>query len=294
VTKLFLGIDGGGSKCRARIRDESGLKRGEADGGIANIYQDFDGAISTIVATARQALTSAGLADEALGTLHAGLGLAGAMTSEAVARVRSAQLPFARLVVDNDAYAACLGAHGGEDGGIVITGTGSAALALVGGNRHTVGGWGFLLGDDGSAAAIGRAALRRAVMAFDQLIEPSPLLDSLLDHFGRGREKLTVWARGARPRDHATFAPLVFTAARNGDPHALAIVREAAAAVDLMARSLLARGAPRLSLIGGLSQAMRPYLSQDVATSLVEPRADPVDGAIMMARRASGLAELSS
>src|SRR5438132_13575281 len=159
MAKLFLGIDGGGSKCRARIRDEGGAKRGEAEGGIANIYFDFDAALAAIVDTARAAAAEAGAN---IGELHAGLGLAGAMTSDAVARVRSAHLPFAALEVDSDAYIACLGAHGGEDGGIVITGTGSAALALVAGERHTAGGWGFLLGDDGSGAAIGRAAIRRA------------------------------------------------------------------------------------------------------------------------------------
>jgi glucosamine kinase len=289
VARLFLGIDGGGSKCRARIRDEGGRLIGQAESGGANIYQDFDAAIATILAVAREAARHGELADDAMTSLNAGLGLAGAMTSDAVARVRSAELPFHQLAVDSDAYVACLGAHGGSDGGIVIAGTGSAALALVAGTRHSLGGWGFLLGDDGSGAAIGRSAIRRAVMAFDHLSEPSPLLDSLLGHFGRGREKLTQWARTARPRDYSAFAPLVFTAARSGDKHGLAIVRDAAAAVALMARALIAHGAERLSLIGGLAQPLRPYLVEDVVAHLVEPRADPVDGAIMMARRAAGL-----
>src|SRR5947209_8046186 len=207
MARLFLGIDGGGSKCRARIRDEMGAKLGEAEGGIANIYFDFDAGIATIVDTARAAAMEAGVGIE---ELHAGLGLAGAMTSDAVTRVKSARLPFTALAVDSDAYAACLGAHGGEDGGIVIAGTGSAALALVGGERHAIGGWGFLLGDDGSGAAIGRAAIRRAVMAFDGVFVTSPLLDQLLDYFGRGPETLTQWAKTARPRDYSTFAPLVF------------------------------------------------------------------------------------
>src|SRR5437868_7139846 len=286
MARLFLGIDGGGSKCRARIRDEAGVKLGEAEGGVANVYFDFDAAIAVIIETARAAAMEAGVTIE---ELHAGFGLAGAMTSDAVARVRSARLPFPTLAVDSDAYIACLGAHKGEDGGIVIAGAGSAAVALVGGERPAIGGWGFLLGDDGSGAAVGRAAIRRAVLAFDGVIATSPLLDQLLDHFGRGREKLTQWARTARPRDYSTFAPLVFAGARSSDPHGVAIVAEAAQAVALMARKLVGGGARRLSLIGGISQPLRAYLPQDVAAHLVEPKADPVDGAIMMARRATGL-----
>src|SRR5436853_7146438 len=113
MARLFLGIDGGGSKCRARIRDENGVYRGEAEGGIANIYSDFDAAIATILDSARMAAEGAGATIE---ELHAGLGLAGAMTSDGIARVKSARLPFSSLAVDNDAYIACLGDHGGEVG----------------------------------------------------------------------------------------------------------------------------------------------------------------------------------
>ena len=70
----FLGIDGGGSRCRARIRDASGHLLGEAIGGSSNIYQDYDGALANIIATAAEA---AGKAKLKTSDLHAGLGLAG-------------------------------------------------------------------------------------------------------------------------------------------------------------------------------------------------------------------------
>jgi glucosamine kinase len=291
MAKLFIGIDGGGSKCRARIRDESGAKLGEAEGGVANLYQDFDAALAMIIETARAAAASGGARIE---ELHAGLGLAGAMTADAIERVLRAGLPFAGCTVDSDAYVACLGAHNGGDGGVVIAGTGSAALALIGGERHVIGGWGFLLGDDGSGASVGRAAIRRAVLAFDGLTESSPLLDLLLDRFGRDRGQLTTWARTARPREYSSFAPLVFDAAANKDRHGLAVVHQAADAIALMARALIARGVPRLTLIGGMARALEPYLAEDVAVRLVAPKAEPVEGAIMMARRADGFAGLPS
>ena len=145
----FLGIDGGGSRCRARIRDQNGALLAEAIGGSSNIYQDFENALCNITATAADAAKQAGLNTS---DLHAGLGLAGLVTSKSAEPIMAAQLPFASVTADNDAYAACLGAFGGRDGGIVIAGTGSIGFALIGDQRHMIGGWGFALGDHGSGA----------------------------------------------------------------------------------------------------------------------------------------------
>ena len=62
--------------------------------------------------------------------LHAGLGLAGIVTSVGAERIAEAKLPFASVIADNDAYAAWVGAFAGSDGGIVIAGTGSIGFAV--------------------------------------------------------------------------------------------------------------------------------------------------------------------
>ena len=92
----FLGIDGGGSRCRARIRDASGRMLGEAIGGSSNIYQDFDGALANIIATAAEAAAKAQLTTH---DLHAGLGLAGIVTSVGAERIVEAKLPFASVKI---------------------------------------------------------------------------------------------------------------------------------------------------------------------------------------------------
>ncbi|MFO1034120.1 MAG: BadF/BadG/BcrA/BcrD ATPase family protein [Hyphomicrobiales bacterium] len=145
--RVFLGIDGGGSKCRARLRRADGQLLAEAVGGAANIYQDFEGGLATVLAVAREAATQAGVT---LADLHAGLGLAGIVTSVGAARIAAANLPFASVTADNDAFAACVGAFSGGNGGIVIAGTGSIGVGIMGSERHMVGGWGFQLGDHGS------------------------------------------------------------------------------------------------------------------------------------------------
>jgi glucosamine kinase len=287
----FLGIDGGGSRCRARIRDAKGQVLGEAIGGASNIYQNFDSAISTIASAASDAARKAAIALE---SVHAGLGLAGLITAVGTEKIAKAGLPFASTVSDNDAYVACLGAFAGGDGGIVIAGTGSIGFALIGSERHMAGGWGFALGDHGSGAWIGHHAVRRAALSIDGLLQPTPVIESILGMVGRTRFDLSRWSESATPKDYAQFAPLVFEKAAQGDVQGMTIVIEGAAAISTLGRALLARGAGRLCLLGGLSAVYPPYLDADVKRALVAPAFDAVDGAIMMARRGQGLAELWS
>jgi glucosamine kinase len=282
----FLGIDGGGTRCRARIRDRTGKLLGEAEGGSSNIYQDLPAAVATIITTADSAATSAGLQTK---DLHAGMGIAGLITSVAAADLAAVDLPFASNIADNDAYAACIGAFAGGNGGIVIAGTGSIGFALINGQRHMVGGWGFALGDHGSGAWMGYHAVRRAALAIDGLLQPTPLIESVLTTTGHDRLHLSQWSQRAAPKDYARFAPVVFEAAAKGDVHGMTIVIEGAAAVSNLGRALLARGAGRLCLLGGLSQVYPPYLDADVKAALAKPMADAIDGAIMMARQANGL-----
>ena len=284
--KFFLGVDGGGSRCRVRIRDVGGKMLAEALGGSANVYQDFDKAFATIVKTSQEAAAKAGLA---LADIHAGLGLAGLITSADGERLLKLHLPFASVVADNDAAAACLGAFNGQDGGIVIAGTGSIGFGLVEGQRHMVGGWGFALGDHGSGAWVGHHAARRAALVIDGLLQPTPLIEKVMAVAGNNRKDLTEWSETATPKDFAQFAPAVFQCAASGDVLGMTIVIEGASAISNLGRALIARGARQLCLLGGLSQVYLPYLDADVRRAIVAAKADAIDGAILMARKAQGL-----
>lgn len=286
---LFMGVDGGGTKCRVRLRDRHGASLAEAVGGLANLYQDLAAALATIRATMAETMRLAGLGDMDQKAIHVGLGLAGAVTEETTGAVRRALRDFNSVSVDVDAYAACLGAHDGDDGGIVIAGTGSAGLALVKSERHWIGGFGFPLGDQGSGAIMGRGALRRAALSLDNLIPSSPLLEQILAEFHRDRDGFADWARHALPRDYARFAPRIFDAAAAGDRYGLELVEAAAHAVARLAKELIARGAPSVALVGGLARPLTPFMPDDLKPRLIAPKRDALDGAIMMARRAAGL-----
>lgn len=286
---LFMGVDGGGTKCRVRLRDRQGAQLAESVGGLANLYQDLEAAIGTIRATMAETMRQAGLAETDRRSIHVGLGLAGAVTEETTSAVRQALQDFNSASVDVDGYAAFLGAHDGHDGGIVIAGTGSAGLAVVEGKRHWIGGFGFPLGDQGSGAIMGRSALRRAALALDNLIPSSPLLEEILAEFHRDRDGFADWARHALPRDYARYAPRIFAAAAQGDRYGVELVEDAARAVARLAKELLARGAPSVALVGGLARPLTPFMPEDLNSHLVAPKRDALDGAIMMARRTAGL-----
>ena len=282
---LFIGVDGGGSQCRARLRDASGALLGEGAGGPANARLR-ETAFNSVMAACRQALTVAGFGEADLGRVHAGFGLAGTQQDEDLQAVQAWPHPFASMVVDTDAYAAWLGAFGGRDGAILILGTGAAGTAVVKGKRVNVGGWGAEIADEGSGMAIGLAAIRRSLWALEGMAPLTPLAEDVLSVFDRDPQKMVVWAGTATPGDFGSFAPRVFTHAVKRDVLAVPILLEAAADASRMINRLLDLGAPAVAMIGGIFPHLLPWLPPVLWPFLVAPEADAVDGAILMARRA--------
>ena len=283
--ELFIGVDGGGSRCRARLRDASGQILGEGAGGPGNARLR-ETAFNGVMAACLQALEIAGLGEKDFGRVHAGLGLAGTQQDVDLQSVYDWPHPFASLVADTDAYAAWLGAFGGRDGAILILGTGAAGTAVVKGKRLNVGGWGDDIADDGSGMAIGRTALRRSLWALEGMAPMTPLAEDILSVFDRDPQKMVIWAASATPGDFGSFAPRVFSHADNRDPLAMQILLEAAADAARMINRLLDLGAPAIAMIGGIFPHLYPWLPPVLLPFLVEPEADAADGAILMARRA--------
>ena len=278
TARFFLGVDGGGTRCRARLRDWSGRELGHGVGPASNIYVDFDAAMPVVRATIDSVI-----ADAARQEIAVGLGLAGVSDDKEAERVAAALPGFARVVVVNDAVAACVGANGLGDGGLVIAGTGSAGIARVGATTTIIGGRGFQLGDDGSAARLGEAALRATLRALDGLEPMSELARALGRHFDNDPLRMSRWAADAKPRDYGAFAPQILDLAKSGDARARDVAGGAASAIAALASALTTLGAARIALVGGLGEPLRPDLPTDLAMRLVRPRRDAVDGAILLA-----------
>jgi glucosamine kinase len=272
---LFLGIDGGGSGCRAVLADAQGRVLARAEAGPANIHSDPPGALANILAVTRGVLAEAG-ADPA--RVRAGLGLAGGNVAARRAPVLAA-LPVAAARIESDGWTAARGALGQDDGIVAAFGTGSVWAVQRGGAIRLAGGWGFLLGDEGGGAPLGRAALAAALAALDGLPPgPTPLAQALLDRHG-GAEGVVAFAARAAPADFARLAPEIMA---SDDPLALAVTRAAGDAIRAMRHALDPAGALPLVVLGGLGAAWAGRLG--LAT--VPPRGQALDGALALAREA--------
>lgn len=280
---FFLGIDGGGTGCRAAVADGSGRVLGEGQAGPANIASDLYSARDNILHATTQALTQAVGARAAAGefaTLSAGLGLAGANAAGAAEALRRA-LPFARMKVETDAIAAVKGALGGHDGIVAAIGTGSVFASQIDGRIRQIGGWGLVLGDEGSGAWLGRALLRQAMLAADGFRPMTPLLRATLDGHG-GTGGVIAFSLGARPADFAALAPQILHA---DDPAATQLL-EAATADVVRAIEVLQGGATLpVSLIGGLGPTYAGRLAGRWTLRPAEGSA--LDGALILAREAA-------
>ncbi len=284
---LFAGVDGGGTGCRARIEDAEGRVLGTGIAGPAALRIGIERALAEVDKACRAALADAGLASEALGDVHAAVGLAGIGRKGALERLVQQPHPFRSVLYAHDATIACIGAHGGRDGGIVIVGTGSVGFAVIGGREVRVGGYGFPISDEGSGADLGLHAIRLALRAYDERGLGTSLTHEVMTRFHNDPFEAVAWMDHATATDYATFAPLVMRHADAGDPVARRIVRDAAEQIDELARRLTECGAPRVALLGGLASPMQPWLAPDVQRRLVPVEGDGVDGALYLARQAA-------
>lgn len=284
--KLYLGIDGGGTRCRARICNNRGVTLGEGLAGSANTRLGLELVFDEIRSACEQALSAAGLDNAMIRQLHAGMGLAGLALASEHEKLRHYPHPFASMIAENDAYIACLGAHSGQDGAILILGTGSCGCGIVGNHTFTVGGWGFQLGDQGSGASLGHQAIRYALWAHEGVIPATPLSRAIMAMFGNSPEQAVLWSDQAVPRDYAALAPLVFEHRQRQDRLAKTLLDETAEAAAKLITALLNKGAPRVALLGGLADQLTPFLPASLQSNLVKPAGDALDGAVLMARRA--------
>ncbi|MBB4000064.1 BadF/BadG/BcrA/BcrD ATPase family protein [Aureimonas pseudogalii] len=281
---LLIGVDGGGTGCRARVRDQDGRLLGEVTGGATNVFTGVETALASILDTAIAALEAGGLGARDLARCVTGLGLAGANVPSVAAALHAQPLPFAAHAVETDAATACCGAFPEGEGAVAILGTGTAYALTHGGETRLLGGWGMMVSDVGSGADLGRRALAAALLAHDGVLAREGLPAALLAAFGDEPSAIAEFAKTALPRDFGGFSPLVWHHAEAGDAVALALVEEGLGVIEPMLRRCLALGVPRLALLGGLAPRYRPRIAADLAALVVQPAGDAMEGALALAR----------
>ncbi|OWV74043.1 N-acetylglucosamine kinase [Rhizobium sp. N122] len=282
MTELAIGIDGGGTSCRAAVADRNGNIIGRGKSGPANILSNLENSLLNIVESARRALHDAGLAAETISSVASVVGVAGANVTDYGQRIEKA-LPFAEGRVVTDALIALQGALGDADGIVGAFGTGSVYNARRNSRLNGIGGWGFIVGDQASGARLGRDLMERSLLAHDGVCPASPITDAILAEYGKDPERIVEFAHSARPTDFARYAPVVFEHAARGDAIAAGIVRDAATAIGESLDALLWPECPSICLLGGLAEAYEPWLSERYRSRLVRPKGDALQGAVELA-----------
>ncbi|MBB4194750.1 glucosamine kinase [Rhizobium aethiopicum] len=282
MTELAIGIDGGGTSCRAAVADRNGTIIGRGKSGPANILSDLENSLLNIAESARLALIDAGVAAETISSVAAVVGVAGANVTDYGQRIEKA-LPFAEGRVVTDALIALQGALGDADGIVGAFGTGSVYNARKDGRLNGIGGWGFVVGDQASGARLGRDLMERSLLAHDGVRPASPMTEAILAEYGDDPERIVEFAHSARPTDFARYAPVVFEHATSGDAVAVGIVTDAATAIGESLEALLWPGCPSICLLGGLAEAYEPWLPQRYRQLLAKPKNDALHGAVELA-----------
>ncbi|MRX34935.1 N-acetylglucosamine kinase [Aminobacter sp. MDW-2] len=285
LPRFYLGVDGGGTGCRARIVDATGDVLGQGLSGPATTRLGIDVAWASIARAYGAAVEEAGFGAAELARTLAGIGLAGIGRKGALEALQALEHPFAAIGFTSDGMGACLGAHSGKDGAIVIAGTGSIGLGFVEGRDLRVGGYGFPISDEGSGADLGLKAVQLALRAHDGRHDRSALLTEVMQRFHNDPMEAVTWMDRATATDYAALAPTVMRHADQGDAAGRRIVQSAAEQIDTIVRTLFDKGAPRVTLLGGLASPLEPWLAPDVRRRLKPADGDAVSGAIILARQ---------
>lgn len=284
MADYIIGIDGGGTGCRAAIADLSGKILGTGQSGPANIMTDMETSVVNILAATDAALKSAGLPENSYSNLTACLGLAGANVSGVAEKLQQA-LPFARSQILSDGIIALQGAIGDQDGVVVILGTGSVYISRDNNQITMKGGWGFKVSDLGGGARLGQKLLEEALLSFDGIHPRTALADAVLAHFDNEPHAIVRFAHDAKPNDFGQFAPMIFEYAKHNDPLAGKILQQSVEIIETTLDAVMHDHQPVLSLIGGLGALYGPRLSAHYQPRLRAPQNDALSGAVALAHK---------
>jgi N-acetylglucosamine kinase-like BadF-type ATPase len=295
-----LGLDAGGTKTVCQLADAGGAVIGEGRAGGANLQthseRDVERALRAAIAGALR-----GRRPPAVEVLCAGV--AGADREEDVRAITAILERIGvgrRVLVVNDALAALVAGVRDAPGIVIVAGTGSMVYGRNAANEAArAGGWGHIIGDEGSGYWIGREALAATVRATDGRGPATRLAGDVLRHFGLDDvSKLVrvVYDRELPRAGVASAAPLVDRAAALGDPVAMRILERAAGELvvgaEAVALRLGMRGDPFRFVLAGSVFGVVPSLATELTRRLAEvaPRsevhrleAEPAEGAVHLA-----------
>lgn len=296
---FVLGIDAGGTKTVCQLANGREEVLAEARRGGANLQAVGELEVEKVL---HEVMEDA-IGDRDIVPSAICLGIAGVDRTDDARVVRAIMRRIghkAKTLVVNDALVALEAGAPAQAGVVVIAGTGSIAYGRNDRNQAArAGGWGYVLGDEGSGYWIGRAALRAVLREADRRGPATALTPLVLQHYGvpRAQDLIhQVYHAALRPSAIAALAQCVQGAFDAGDPAAIGILRKAADELESFAVSVARRldtvgsGFPFV-LSGGIFRAV-PWLEEELTRRLpvAAPRSEVIRLAVEPALGAVRLA----
>lgn len=279
--RYLIGVDGGGTGTRARVRTLQGQPVGDGTAGPSGLSQGIEQAWRHIGLAVAAAFASADLSPPSPADCALALALAGAERSSNRDAFLAADPGYTVCLLENDALGALRGAFSGRPGRVVAAGTGSVGAARwPDGTVRLLGGWGFPIGDEGSGAWLGVRAVQHAQAAMDGRVPTGALARAVWSRCGSTPPRLLDWSLGSGQHAYAQLAPLVFDLAGQ-DPQAERLLQAAAAELALLAQALQPTGQSLpLVVYGSIGALLRSRLPAAVQQQVVAAEGDAMAGAL--------------
>jgi N-acetylglucosamine kinase len=260
--KYLIGMDGGGTKTKCVLTDYNQKVLYECQGGPSNFLIIGTEKVSeTILSLILESVDKSKISVAEIGSILIGTTGAGRVSdaeklkNDFVSFAKEKGYQFNSFNVDSDARIALEGAFSGKSGALLIAGTGSIIFGKdSSGNIHRVGGFGRLIGDEGSGNTIGRRGLNEIAKAFDGRGCNTLMTELLKNEFGIKDSSHLITEVYRNNFDMASFAPKVIEAAQLGDEIANKILEEESDQLLLHVKSifkLLNEETMKLCLFGG-------------------------------------------
>lgn len=293
--KYVIGVDGGGTKTEASAYDLNGKIILTSKKGFANLLNNKEIALNNIVSSIREIIDKLGTVE--LKGVY--LGIAGSEVGENAklisGRIKS-QLKIDSVVM-NDAELALRAMLKGKDGILVIAGTGSVAFGINNNMTSKCGGWGNLLGDEGSGYSIAIDTIKRMIFEEERSIPKSELTKEIMAKVGiKSVHEITKFVYSSTKDEIAALTPITARLGESGDRIASAILInegiKLAKTVENLYKKLKFQSC-HIALVGGVireakivRKAFEDYLRERIVIeSIIDEKVSPTIGAYYISKK---------
>lgn len=278
----LVGIDGGGTQCRANIYNSEKQLLGSGISGSANPVNGLEQTKTSITDAIAHAIGHAKIQCQP-SQLIVGAGLAGLHLPAMQENMGRWQHPFQFLHVTTDIHVAVIGAHPQNNGAVIILGTGFSALAMIDGKQISIGGYGFPINAICSGSWFGLEAIKAILLDNDQVGPSTSMTQAVL-----GKEdviSLATRLNNAQSFEFAKYAPLVFSHADSGDELAISLIKQGADFINRVIRRFIEQGVHSVAFIGGVAPQIQKWLDPELRLHVIEPKFSPEYGAMLLAKQ---------